>query len=171
MPRKTSLPNEFFETNFLILYQTESSARMKIRYLGLLHLTKGKTIIEVSKMLCVSPRTVAYWINRYKKEGIDGLKDKPGRGAKTKLPKEHETKLCETVLVMQEERKGGRVKGEDVRKMLADKFNVFCSLSGVYSLLHRVGLSWITSRSKHPKQSEEVQELFKKTLQKSLSMP
>ncbi|PTP18423.1 hypothetical protein CWO07_25070, partial [Vibrio splendidus] len=29
-------------------------------------------------------------------------------------------------------------------------------------LLHELNLSWITTRSKHPKQSEEAQESFKK---------
>ncbi|QPL54095.1 winged helix-turn-helix domain-containing protein [Vibrio navarrensis] len=31
-----------------------------------------------------------------------------------------------------------------------------------YYLLDHMGLSWITSRSKHPKQSQEVQDDFKK---------
>ncbi|WP_435277206.1 helix-turn-helix domain-containing protein [Psychrobium sp. nBUS_13] len=32
----------------------------------------------------------------------------------------------------------------------------------MYRLLHQLGFSWITSRSRHPKQSDEVQETFKK---------
>ncbi|MCB5362021.1 hypothetical protein CSB62_23840 [Vibrio splendidus] len=34
--------------------------------------------------------------------------------------------------------------------------------SALYQLLHDIGLSWITTRSKHPKQSLEAQETFKK---------
>ena len=35
-------------------------------------------------------------------------------------------------------------------------------LSSIYKLLNRLGFSWITSHSKHPKQSIEAQEDFKK---------
>jgi len=34
----------------------------------------------------------------------------------------------------------------------------------MYHVLHRLGFSWITSRSKHPKQDLEAIEAFKKTL-------
>ncbi|WP_423228032.1 helix-turn-helix domain-containing protein [Shewanella algae] len=36
------------------------------------------------------------------------------------------------------------------------------SLANVYRLLHALDFSWITSRSKHPKQSDEAQAAFKK---------
>jgi hypothetical protein len=36
------------------------------------------------------------------------------------------------------------------------------SLTKIYRLLHRLNFSWVTSRSKHPKQSQDAQEDFKK---------
>ncbi|MGF1729835.1 winged helix-turn-helix domain-containing protein [Photobacterium kasasachensis] len=32
----------------------------------------------------------------------------------------------------------------------------------IYILLKKMGFSWITSRAKHPRQSDEIQEDFKK---------
>ena len=45
--------------------------------------------------------------------------------------------------------------------MLEKEFEVSCSISEIYLFLKRVGLHWISSRSRHPNQSQEVQDLFK----------
>ena len=46
--------------------------------------------------------------------------------------------------------------------MLIDKYNIQYSLKTVYNSLHRLGFSWITSRSMHPKSSETTQNTYKK---------
>jgi len=58
--------------------------------------------------------------------------------------------------------KGGRLIATDIQRYIEDNFSVQYQQSNIYRLLHELGFSWITSRSKHPKQSEEVQEDFKK---------
>jgi len=45
---------------------------------------------------------------------------------------------------------------------IAENFGYQYHLSSVYKLLHRLGFSWVTSRSKQPKQSPGAQEDFKK---------
>ena len=162
MARTTELPQDFYEIDFVSLFKNEGAPHIRIRYLGLSHIQEGSSISYVASILRVSPRTVTYWIQRYKREGLDGLKDKEGRGAKKKLPSIKENKFCDKVITMQEKRKGGRVKAEEIRQMLEKDFGVVCSLSATYLLLKRVGLHWISSRSRHPKQSQEVQDLFKK---------
>ena len=57
---------------------------------------------------------------------------------------------------------GGRLKATDIVKYINNEFNVNYSIQNVYRLLHQLNFSWITSRSRHPKQSEKVQEDFKK---------
>ena len=57
---------------------------------------------------------------------------------------------------------GGRLIAEDIRAYVNVTFKITYQLSNVYRLLNEMDLSWITSRSTHPKQSFEVQEEFKK---------
>jgi len=162
MAKIPNLPSDFYQLDFLALGKNESMYHVRIRYLGMHHIKCGKSISSVSEILSVSTRTVAYWIKRYKEDGCDGLKDKPGRGAKLKLSSYDENKFRENVLEMQEVRNGGRITANDISAMLKSKFNVTYSLSSIYDLLKRVELSWISSRSKHPQQDPEAQELFKK---------
>jgi transposase len=53
--------------------------------------------------------------------------------------------------------------GLETKRYIEHNFGVQYQKSNIYRLLHGLGFSWITSRSKHPKQSEEAQEDFKKT--------
>ncbi|RPA59243.1 winged helix-turn-helix domain-containing protein [Shewanella frigidimarina] len=45
----------------------------------------------------------------------------------------------------------------------SQEYNIHYYLNHVYKILKSIGLSWITSRSKHPRQSLETQAEFKKT--------
>ena len=58
---------------------------------------------------------------------------------------------------------GGRLVGEDIRAYIAEQFQVNYHPNAIYRLIDSLGFSWITSRSKHPKQSQVAQDEFKKT--------
>jgi transposase len=58
--------------------------------------------------------------------------------------------------------KGGSLTGEAIWLYIADEFQINYHPNAIYKLLHLLGFSWITSRSKHPKQSQEGQDEFKK---------
>ncbi|WP_041350350.1 helix-turn-helix domain-containing protein [Nitrosococcus watsonii] len=45
---------------------------------------------------------------------------------------------------------------------MAEHFGVSYSLSGLYEVLRRAGLSWVSARSRHPQRDGQVQEAFKK---------
>ena len=129
----------------------------------MMHLQAGKEYDEIALYLGVSKETVKDWIKRFRKDGLEGLKESPRSGAKRKLLRSQNAEFKASVLALQEEREGGRITGMDIQTLLQDKFQVNCVLSSVYNYLHRVDLSWITVRSKHPKQDQDKQDAFKKT--------
>ncbi|WP_434950031.1 helix-turn-helix domain-containing protein [Shewanella sp. HL-SH4] len=50
----------------------------------------------------------------------------------------------------------------DVSLFIQSEFGVTFKQVNIYRLLHQLGLSWITTRSRHPKQSQDIQDAFKK---------
>ena len=128
----------------------------------MMHLQTGKEYTEIALFLGVKKETVKGWIKRFRKDGLDGLKESPRSGAKRKLLTAQDSEFKASVLALQEAREGGRITGTDVKNLLQDDFQVKCALSSAYNYLHRVDLSWITVRSKHPKQDQEKQDAFKK---------
>lgn len=151
------------------LSKTEGGARERRRYLAFAHIQEGKTFVAAAKAVRVRLRSLMRWVAWFKAEGLEGLKDRAGRGAKTCLDLEEEQAFKQDVLELQKDRVGGRVKGKDVLRLMKKKYGLHPSLATVYNTLKRVSLSWITGRSIHPKADLKVQEAFKKTSKKKSS--
>jgi transposase len=133
-----------------------------MRLIAFTHLKKGKRIREAAEAVGVHETTLGGWIRNFKKEGIEGLKEKEGRGAKRKITEAQTQAFRESVLQLQADKKG--IRGQDVLNLMKEKLGIECHLDTAYETLKRADLVWITSRSKHPKADEEQQEAFKKTL-------
>lgn len=164
---KPKLPKELFEHDFINLSKKEPHARTRLRFLILSHLKDERSITKVSNKLRVSRSAIHKWLRCLAAEGINGLREKKGRGSHFKLPVEQHEIFKQTVLELQNNRNGGRIRGKDVLKLMKEKFNVNCSIDTAYRTLSRVNLVWITGRSRHPKANIEKQESFKKTSKKS----
>ena len=57
---------------------------------------------------------------------------------------------------------GGRLIASDIHHYIVTHFDKHYHPNSIYYLLEHMGFSWITSRSKHPKQSQKAQDDFKK---------
>lgn len=148
--------------NFEAEYNQKKHKKYAIRLLALWKIQSGFTETEVCSLLKLTHKTIHRWRRLYEAEGIEALmKIRPGRGRKPRLVSE--ISLKEDIHALQAQRAGGRVRAQDIVNWVAEKYQVTYSLSGMYHVLHRLGFSWITARSKHPKQDEEKQEAFKKT--------
>jgi transposase len=163
MPTAVTMPPELGEPDFATLVRQELDARVRLRLLALWHLREGKTHREVGAMLKVHEKTVLTWLRRFRAGGVAGLAERPGRGAKRRLGADQEPRLKALIDEAQAQRSGGRLTGEEIRGLVAEHFGVTYSLNGLYNLLHRAGLSWISARSKHPQRDPEAQAGFKKT--------
>ena len=161
--RKAAQIEGIQQYDFDKLAKTEGNARERRRFLAFAHIREGKTFTETAIAIRIKLRTLMNWIKQFKNEGIEGLKDKAGRGAKPILPEEHRVAFREAVLEMQKNREGGRIRGSDVLELMRTKYGVNPSLRTVYDTLKRAELVWITGRSIHPKADLEAQEAFKKT--------
>ena len=148
--------------NFSELAKTHQSVRMRLRYLTLAHFQEGHSRTDIAKFLKVSRTSVNKWISQYHKNGLEGLVDKKTTGRPVRLSEKQCDQLINYVNDSTISNTGGRLIGADIQSYISDNFGFNYHLSSIYKLLHRLGFSWITSRSKHPKQSVKAQEDFKK---------
>ncbi|MEZ8779532.1 transposase [Vibrio splendidus] len=112
---------------------------------------------------CISiPSGKIIRLKAYLDFGVEGLVEKPHTGRPSRLTIEQKKYLKEYVTSNAIKPEGGRLQGSDITQFILDEFDISYQPSGVYRLLHELNLSWITTRSKHPKQSEKAQESFKK---------
>jgi transposase len=163
MPRVLLLPVDFQAYEFAALARSELDGRVRLRLLALAHLQEAKTPVEVATLVKVHEKPVVTWLRRFRRAGLAGLQEQPGRGAKQRLAKAQEPGFKAALQAAQAHRSGGRVTGEDMRQLLVEQFGVRYSLNGVYAWLARLRLVWITARSTHPQHDALAQEAFKKT--------
>lgn len=164
--RKRFIGESINDFDFQKLAKTAKHPRERMRYLAFAHMREGKSSSEIACILKVHRMTIGDWIKKFNQEGIEGLKEKKGRGAKQKLEASKHEAFRRAVLELQDNKRGGRIKGKDILELMREKFDIHCTLKSVYNALHRVDLVWISGRSKHPKHDPEAQIAFKKTSKK-----
>lgn len=148
--------------DFVQLSRQSKDPKEKQRLLTLANLQDGKTQAVVADSLKISVPTVKRTLKRFRDSGLNDLKDHDHPGAPAKLTEAQMLELKTVVLDTQAQRVGGRITGYDIQALIEDRWEVNYGLSTVYTLLAKLNLSWISSRSRHPKQSAEAQADFKK---------
>lgn len=148
--------------NLSQIISSTKNGRLRIRLLSISHFIDGQSRTQISKYLKVSRTSVNKWVKAYLDHGIDGLHGKKHTGRHKSLSEMQLRQLKQFVVSMAVKPDGGRLQGKDVQAYIASEFGVQYQKSNIYNLLHELNLSWITTRSKHPKQSIEAQEAFKK---------
>ncbi|VVM21706.1 hypothetical protein BSPWISOXPB_9932 [uncultured Gammaproteobacteria bacterium] len=133
MPKRIQLPDDFYKHDFKQLAKIEKHPRTRIRFIGLSHIQNGKSYEQVAQYLLQSLSAVKQWVRHYKDEGIDGLKEKQRSGRPSKARNQNHTKLLQSILAMQNNKNGGRVRLKDIQNMLAKDFNIhYQNINGVH---------------------------------------
>ena len=118
---------------------------------------------EEAARLAGLSRSAAYeWHNRYEEDGIAGLRDRPRAGRPPRVDAVTAARLKERIVAGAELERDGVVafRGVDAKRILKEEFNVDCSLSSTYRLLHRTKLSWLAPRPRHPQADVTAQTEF-----------
>lgn len=148
--------------DFAQLSRSCRGSKEKQRYLILANAKDGKTHAAIADTFKISRSTVNRTMKRFRETGVSDLKDRPRSGAPTKLTEAQRLAVKDRILTLQKARVGGRLTGYDIQALIAEEWQVHYCLSAVYELLATLNLSWISCRSRHPKQDPERQEAFKK---------
>lgn len=126
---------------------------------------QGFTAPEVATCTGLSRRAIQDWVARYNREGLNGLKTRPGQGRKPALtPTQTEQLRLRLDAGPLPEDGVCTLRGKDVQRILEQEFGQLRSLNTVYALLHQIGYSSLVPRPQHPQADPEAQEAFKKSL-------
>lgn len=149
------------ELTALIAKEKQTRRRQRLRMIR--QALDGLTADEIATQVKSSRRRVQDWVARWNADGLEGLEDQPGRGAKLPLNPEQQAALKRRLSAGPQEQDGGcTLRGEDVQRILWEEHGVCRSLSATYYLLHRLGYSCLVPRPKHRKTDPERQERFLK---------
>jgi transposase len=135
----------------------DGARRLRIVILG----SEGWTAPAVAMAVGLTRRICQRWVQRYNQHGLTGLDDRRGREPGPPLTAEQQEQVCRRLdQGATDEDDVCSLRGKDVQRILAEEFQLLRSLAGVYSLLHRLGYSYLRPRPRHRKADPEKQATF-----------
>jgi putative transposase len=141
------------------LYKRESNTKVKERLLLILRVEGDEQLsAHVVKAIHRSKPWASYWLDRYNKEGIDGLKDRSKSGRPPEIPNELAVRIRKELL---ESKQGWTTK--QVSDIIFRKGGVRYHYTHIYRILHKWGFKQKIPRKVHVNTaSREEKEDFKK---------
>ena len=148
--------------DFALLAKSAKDRKTYQRLMILAHTKAGFLRKDVARSLNISTPTVRKWLNIYLESGLQALVDKPRSGRPRYLSNDQIQLVKNHIQKSHFSKNGGRLQGSDILQYIVEQFGVKYSLNGIYVLLHNSGMSWVSSRSKHPMKDQKAQDEFKK---------
>jgi transposase len=140
------------------------SGRVCQRVLMIANMLEGMEPEEAARLVGLS-RSAAYeWHNRYEEDGIEGLRDRRRPGRPPRVGAVTTARFKERIVAGAELQRDGVVAFRDAKRILKEEFDIDCSLSSIYRLLHRTKLSWLVPRPRHPQADATAQAEFSQLL-------
>lgn len=149
------------------LFRQEKNAPMAKRIWIAWQARLGQTEPQITAGIGLKRRTVQEWVRRYNEGGLDGLRDRVGRGRKPILTPDEQQAVGRRLEQGPQEGDVCSLRGLDFQKFIEDQFGKLMSLSAVYDLLHELNYEWLVPRSKHRKSDPDAIAAFKKKFPKS----
>lgn len=141
------------------IYKRELNAKIKERLLLVIRvIVDGELPAHVVKEIHRSKPWGSYWLERYNKEGIEGLRDKPRSGRIPQISLVVSTRISKT---LRESRHGWTTR--QANDLIVNESGIHYHYTHVYRLLHKWGFKQKVPRKVHVNTaSNEEKEEFKK---------
>ena len=144
-----------------------------LRLYAVYQISLGKPARQLEELYQTSFKQLLNWAHRFDKEGIEGLKDKPGRGRKSRLTPEQMERL--RLLLKENPENHGYNSGTWTGPLLIDwlekNFQVTYKKVQIYNLLKSMGFTYQKGKGFYPEANadkrEETVEALKKTSESS----
>ena len=117
------------------IYRQSRHHQVRTRAHCLILALQGVKTEELSKILCVSYKTIYNWLNRWELEGMVGLYNKPGRGCKPTFNPEQKAKIREWAQQSPRQLK-------QVAQKIKEEWSIEISTKTIKRVLKTLSMSW-----------------------------
>ncbi len=139
--RPVTLPTNFRSYDWQKLCKKEKNGKLAMRYFAFSLLARGYNVLDTASVIKRSPRMVHRWISYFIADGIDGLKDKEGRGRKH-LVSDNELDKLKDAIKHYEQTVQRTVIAKDVQLIITTLYGKTITLPTAYNLMRRTGIEY-----------------------------
>jgi len=141
-----------------------------IRLYAVYQVSKGQSSRKLEDLYNTSFKQITNWVHRFEKEGLEGLKDKEGRGRKDRLTL---IQKQEIIMVLKNElptKYGYNTAtwtGPLLINWIKKEFKIQYQKAQIYNIIKSLGFSYQKGKGIFPEANKEKQENFKTALKKT----
>jgi transposase len=141
----------------------EQNGRVASRMVAIAHALDGMKREVAAELAGMDRQTLRDWVIRYNDHGLAGLADLPKGHNPEKLTDEEKAILKDKILQIPDPTRDGVCSWRvaDLCAFVETRFQKQVSLSGMWGILKRMGLSHQKARPVHPKSDRDAQDAFK----------
>jgi transposase len=141
-----------------------------IRLYAVHQVSLGVPSRKLEELYHTSFKQILNWVHRFEQEGIEGLRDKPGRGRKSSLSNE-QTGILTTLLLEGSPTDYGYNTETWTGPILIDwvkkNFEVEFKKAQIYNIVKKLGFSYQKAKGFYPESDPKAQEEFIEALKKT----
>lgn len=170
MGRSTLKVKGYTPDQIKALFKKNERYSIGIRLYAVYQVSLGKSSRQLEEFYNTSFKQITNWVHRFEREGIDGLRDKPGRGRKPKLNQDQLHRLKEVVRDSSPLDFGynsATWTGPLLIDWIKTTFKVEYKKAQIYNLLKKLGFSYQKSKGIYPEADKQQQAAFKEELKKT----
>jgi len=141
-----------------------------LRLYAVYQVALGQPSRKLEELYNTSFKQITNWVHRFEKEGLDGLRDKEGRGRKDKLTLNQKQELIKLLKEESPIKYGFNSEtwtGPMLINWIQKEFKITYKKAQIYNIIKALGFSYQKGKGIYPEADKAKQEYFKSTLKKT----
>lgn len=174
MGRKTLALKNYKPEDIKALFNSHEDYKIGIRLYAVYQMSLGQPSRKLEDLYNTSFKQITNWVHRFDKEGLEGLKDKPGRGRKSQLTSEQLNRIKDLLEKESPLNHGYNTNtwtGPILIEWVKKEYDITYKKAQIYNIMKLIGLSYQKARGVYPEADPEAQNEFKEVLKKTSTKP
>jgi len=151
------------------MFRKDERYTIGLRLYAVYQVALGQPSRKLEEVYNTSFKQITNWVHRFEKEGIDGLRDKEGRGRIGRLNKEQRERL--SLLLNEQPDKHGYNSatwtGPMVIEWIEKNYGIVYKKAQIYNIIKSLGFSYQKGKGIFAETDVEKQDVFKTSLKKT----
>jgi transposase len=152
------------------LFRDDERYTIGLRLYAVYQVSLGQSSRNLEELYNTSFKQITNWVHRFEAGGVDGLKDKEGRGRHSRLDSRQEDELKKILTGKLPSDYGFNTAtwtGPILIEWIKAHYKITYKKAQIYNILKRLGFSYQKGRGIFPEADEHKQEAFKVALKKT----
>lgn len=170
MGRKSLLVKGYTAESIKALFNSDDKYKIGLRLYAVYQVAKGQPSRNLEELYNTSFKQITNWVHQFEKEGLEGLRDKAGRGRKSRLSEEERAGLVELITHKSPLDYGYNTQtwtGPMILEWIERTYHISFKKAQIYNILKQLGFSYQKSRGFYPEADPQQQQEFIEGLKKT----